>query len=547
MVLQNVAYAAILLGVLVFVHEFGHFIVAKAVGVKVLRFSIGFGPRIFGFKKGETEYRVAWLPLGGYVKMAGELPNEELSPEEAKRGFLAQAPWKRMLIVAAGPAFNLIFPILLYFLVGLGVHERISTRVGAVEPGLPAAEAGIRPGDYIRAIDGEPVRTFDELKAKLQTRYSRPVSLTVERNGQPFATELIPAKTVETNPIETVPRGMIGISPVARPPILGVPSGSIAEAAGLQTFDRVLQINGLPVKDEPAFVHALAQASGRVELKVERFDPIELPGAQVQVPEIRAASLEKRQGEGFAALGAESADLYIAAVVRGSPAEQAGIKPRDRLLSLNGKPLKSFLTFALALNELGDKPFTLAWRSGRDEKVAQLRQTKQELKDDEFGGQGGETYDLGLRPVAINAAEQLSAEKVKINLGVREAMVTSLRIVPEIIKKTAQVIGHLITGRVPFKSVGGPIMLYQIASRSAEEGLDSFLNAMAVISINLGLMNLLPIPVLDGFHLFAAAWEGIRRRPIPMRAREIANMVGLAMLLLLMAMVFKNDIMRLRF
>src|SRR3982074_737679 len=102
MVLQNVAYAAILLGVLVFVHEFGHFIVAKAVGVKVLRFSLASGPRIFGFKKGETEYRVAWLPLGGYVKMAGELPNEELSPEEAKRGFLAQAPWKRILLVGAG-------------------------------------------------------------------------------------------------------------------------------------------------------------------------------------------------------------------------------------------------------------------------------------------------------------------------------------------------------------------------------------------------------------------------------------------------------------
>src|SRR3982074_2525544 len=154
MVLQNVAYAAILLGVLVFVHEFGHFIVAKAVGVKVLRFSIGFGPRIFGFKKGETEYRVAWLPLGGYVKMAGELPREELSPDEAKRGLLAQAPVKRMLIVAAGPGFNLIFPILLYFLVGLGAHERISTRVGAVEPGLPAAESGLGPGDYIRAIYG---------------------------------------------------------------------------------------------------------------------------------------------------------------------------------------------------------------------------------------------------------------------------------------------------------------------------------------------------------------------------------------------------------
>ncbi|HME89968.1 MAG TPA: site-2 protease family protein, partial [Myxococcaceae bacterium] len=132
MVLQNIGYTLLLLGVLVIVHEFGHFIVAKAFNVKVLKFSVGFGPRIFGFQKGETEYRVAWLPLGGYVKMAGEQPTEELPPEEAKRGFLAQAPWKRMLISAAGPGFNLIFPVLIYFLVSLGAHERVSTKIGSV-------------------------------------------------------------------------------------------------------------------------------------------------------------------------------------------------------------------------------------------------------------------------------------------------------------------------------------------------------------------------------------------------------------------------------
>ena len=519
---QNVAYALILLGVLVFVHEFGHFLVAKAAGVKVLRFSIGFGPRIFGFRKGETEYRIAWLPLGGYVKMAGEQPNEELTPEEEKRGFLAQPPWKRILIVAAGPVSNLLFPILLYFVLTLGTHDRISTRIGSVEPGLPAAEAGLRPGDYVRAVDGEPVRTFDELKAALQPRYGRPVVLTIERNGQRSTAQLTPAKTVESNPIETVPRGMIGISPVSRPPTLGVPVGSAAAAAGLRTFDRVLQVNGQPVKDELAFAAAMAKASGRIELTVARVEPVDLPGAAVHVPKLLSAAIDKQEGDGYAALGTESSDLYVAAVVPGSAAENGGIKPGDRLLALNGRPLKSFLTLALALNELGDRPFTLRWRSGAEEKTAQLRQTKLELKDDEFGS-GSDALDLGVRPVAIGAAEELSAEKVKIHVGPREAMATSLRIVPEITKKTAQVIGQLITGRVPFKNVGGPIMLYQIASKSAEEGLDSFLNAMAVISINLGLMNLLPVPILDGFHLFAALWEWVRRRPIPARAREIAG------------------------
>jgi regulator of sigma E protease len=544
--LQNVAYTLILLGVLVFVHEFGHFLVAKALNVKVLRFSIGFGPPVFGFRRGETEYRVAWLPLGGYVKMAGELPNEELPPEEAKRGFLAQAPWKRMLIVGAGPGFNLIFPILAFFLAGLGVHERISTRIGSVEPGLPAAEAGLRPGDRIAAVDGQKVATFDELKALLQPRYDRPVTLTVERGGQQFVAQLTPAKTTESNVIETVPRGMIGISSVAKPPLVGVPLGSAGAAAGLKTFDRIVQLNGEPVKDEPSWNDIISKQSGTLELKVERSNLVRLPGATVQTPDLVSVSVPRQPGEGYAALGAEGADLYVGFVVPGSAAERAGLQRGDRLLELNGKSLKSFLTFALALNELGDRPFDLKWRSGFQVKVQHLRQTKLEAKDDELGA-GTESFDFGVRPQLPSPAEANGAEKVKVRMSVSEAMAASLRIVPEIIRKTAQVIGYLVTGRVPFKSVGGPIMLYQIASKSAEEGLDSFLNAMAVISINLGLMNLLPIPILDGFHLFAAAWEGVRRRPIPMRAREIANMVGLAMLLFLMVMVFKNDIMRLRF
>ncbi len=157
MILQNLGYTAVLLGVLVFVHELGHFLAAKALGVKVLRFSIGFGPRLFGFTRGETEYRIAVLPLGGYVKMAGEVPGEEVTPEEEARSYLAQSPWKRMLIVAAGPAFNLLFPLLVLFVV-LASYPQTSTRVLSLEPGLPAAEAGVQLGDVITRVDGQPVR-----------------------------------------------------------------------------------------------------------------------------------------------------------------------------------------------------------------------------------------------------------------------------------------------------------------------------------------------------------------------------------------------------
>jgi regulator of sigma E protease len=542
MFVQNIGYTLLLLGILVFVHEFGHFIVAKALNVKVLRFSIGFGPRIFGFTKGETEYRVAWLPLGGYVKMAGELPQDELSPEEAKRGFLAQAPWKRALIVTAGPAFNLLFPILAYFLLFLGTHQQISTRIGSVEPGLPAAEAGLQPGDRILAVDGEKVRTFEELRAHLQPRYDRPITLTVERQGRQSTTTLTPAKSLETNPIETLPRGLIGISPNPKAPVLGVPEGSPAAAAGLKTFDRVLSVNGEPVKDELAFNAAIDKAGGLVQLKLERDPRIELPGVAAHVPDVVSVSIEKQPGHGYEAIGAERVDLYVARVIPGSAAEKAGLKVGDRIVALNGKKLKSFLLLTLALNELADKPFKLTWRSSSEEKTQELRQTALAAKDEY--GQVSEGFDLGIRPLAPSPTELSDVEKVSIYMGPGEALGASLKVVPEIIRKTAQVLGYLVTGRVPFKSVGGPIMLYQIASKSAEEGIGSYLNAMAVISVNLGLINLFPIPVLDGFQLLASIWEAIRRRPIPARAREIANMIGLAMLIVLMVMVFKNDIMR---
>jgi regulator of sigma E protease len=542
MPIQKVAFFLLFLGALVFVHEFGHFIVAKWLKVKVLKFSIGFGPRIFGFTRGDTEYRISWVPLGGYVKMAGEQPFEELTPDEAKRGFLAQPPYKRALIVMAGPMFNLIFPIIAYFFVFLGSHQAISTRVGSVEPGLPAALAKIEPGDRIVKVDGEEVRTFDELRSALQNVYDREISVTVERDKNQFVAKLTPKKTVESNPIEKVTRGMIGISPVVRAPVIGVAKGSAAEVAGLRTFDRVLSINGQPVKDELTLKALLDQAQGTLKLEVAREEAVDLPGASLQKASVAKVELEKQPGVSYAALGAERGDLYVSSVAAGSPAEAAGIKAGDRLLDLNGQPISSFLIFHYALREIEEKPFTLSWRSDGQVKSQELKQAKVEV-DDELK-QTSEVLDLGLRsrPGFPEAAEP---EMVTIHMSAGQAFMASAKIVPEIIGQTAMVIGKLFTGGVPFKSVGGPIMLYEIAAKSAERGLDSYLTAMAVLSINLGLMNLLPIPVLDGFHLLAAAWEGVRRRPIPVRAREVANMVGLMLLAVLMVMVMKNDITRL--
>jgi regulator of sigma E protease len=542
--LQGPGLFIVLLGVLITVHELGHFLVAKACGVKVIRFSIGFGPKLFGFTKGETEYQVALLPLGGYVKMAGDTPHEELSPEDAQRGFLNAAPWKRALIVVAGPVFNLVFPVLIYFFVFFGPHETISTRVGFVDPAMPAAAAGIRPGDRIVAVDGEKVRTFEEMREAFVGRFDRSIPITIERDGKQQIVNVTPNRIVESSPVDTVERGQIGVAHTNRPAVLGVPPGSPAAQAGLKTFDRILSINGVATPDEAALNEQLAKMEGTLELTVQRMDAVPAGVVTGRAPSVHKVTVQKQPGaEGFAALGAQPSDMYVGSVFPGSPAEKAGLRVGDQLVSFNGEPLNSFNVLAGKLSTLKEQSFQLGWRSAdgqeRTETIAQANHTSK----DEMG-QESSRLELGLRPWLPSTAELLPTDKVTVTLGVGEALREAATVVPKIVGQMVKVIGGLVTGQVSHKTLGGPVMMYQLASKSVDQGLDYFLNLMAIISINLGVMNLLPIPILDGFHLLSAFWEGIRRRPIPVRVREVANVVGLVLLMALMGMALINDITR---
>ncbi|MFL5355247.1 RIP metalloprotease RseP [Archangium sp.] len=536
----------LLLGVLITVHELGHFLVAKACGVKVVRFSIGFGPKLFGFTKGDTEYQVAALPLGGYVKMAGDSPYEELTPEEAERGFLNAAPWKRALIVAAGPFFSLAFPVLVYFFVFVGPHEATSTRVGYVDPAMPAAAAGIRPGDRIVAVDGEKVRTFPELPEAFVGRFDRPVPLTIERDGKQQIINVTPRKIIDSSPINSVERGQIGIQPDRKPAVVGVPPGSPAAQAGLQSFDRILALNGTSIPDEGALLEQLEKLpeGTALELTVQRSQRVEAGTVVGQVPSVTQVKLSRLQGEGFAALGAEPADLYVATLFPGSAAEKAGIRMGDRLVSFNGEPLRSFNVLAGELSKLKEQSFKLTWRSAADgqEHTGALAQHTWTTKD--RLGQESSRLELGVRPWRPSLAEVSPADTVTVHVSIPEALSQSVAIVPRIVWQMVKVIGRIATGQMSTKTLGGPVMMYQLASESAEQGMDTFLNLMAIISINLGVMNLLPIPILDGFGLLSAIWEGIRRRPISMRVREMANVVGIVLLVALMVMAFYNDVTR---
>ena len=545
---QSVAYlpyTVLLLGVLIFVHEMGHFLLAKALGVKVLRFSIGFGPPIVAFTRGDTEYRIAWFPLGGYVKMAGEQPYDELPPEEAKYGFLAQAPWKRMLIVAAGPVFNLVFPVLVFFIVLLGLSEHPTSQVGSVEPGMPAAEAGIRPGDRIVAIEGQQIDLFEEISDQLKGRYDRPTVVTVDRGGKQITLTLTPVRSTVNEPLsDPETRGQIGIRPFPLAPLLGVPAGSPAAAAGLKSFDRVVAINGQPVRDERDLERVAGAAQGDLEVEVLREEALDLPGIGGTNPRVVRARVARQPGDGYAALGAESTATFIHTVLPDSPAARAGLARGDQLLSLNGAKVRSFTGLINALTEqIKDQPFTLAWRTAAgEEKRLELQQARSREKD-QLGRESG-LLDFGVRPRYFGMGDVLTPETVKVRLSPGKALVKSLEIVPNDIKKVATVLALMITGQVSMDAMSGPVGLHRMTTQAAEAGFDQFLSMMAIISINLGVVNLLPIPILDGFHLLAAAWEAVRRRPISMRAREIANWVGLVMLVSLIVRVFYNDLFK---
>ena len=532
----HILSVAVLLGGLIFFHELGHFLVAKAFRVKVLRFSIGFGPKILGFTWGETEYRLAILPLGGYVKMAGDDPTTPVAPEDAGRGFLEQRPWKRMAIAFAGPAFNLIFPVLAYFAVFSLQTEAIAPQVGQVIAGMPAEKAGLLPGDRIVAIDGEPVYAFQDLRRFVDPAAGRPLEMTVERGGAKTAVTVTPEAFVEQDPIESVTVGKIGIVPNPAAPVVGVAHGGPAFEAGLRSLDRISSVGG-------AAVGSIEQALSLVEAKVKEGAPFEIvamrqePGAAegAEGREVRATIAP----DGSGSAGIESAELYVSRVADDSPAAAAGLRPGDRVVSLDGASLRSWQQIEKAQRELADKPFTLAFVRGGEEMSVTLAQAAT-TKQDELRDRPVTVYTFG----AYGGLPALAAPVVEVPFRPVLAAQMAVASTWEVARKIARGMGMIVTGQIAFKNVGGPLQIYDIATKAAEQGWEVFLHTMAMVSINLGLVNLFPVPVLDGGHIVQAGVEAVRRKPLSMRAREITNAVGVAMLLTLMVFAIKNDIFR---
>ena len=564
---MNALFFILLIGPLVFFHELGHFLFAKLFGVRVLVFSLGFGPKIFSFVRGETTYQVCWVPLGGYVQMYGQDPTEDVTPDEYNGSFNSKPLWQRFLIMLAGPVANLLLPLVIFFAyysIGDGYDTRTSTVIGTLDQGKPAYAAGLRPGDKILALDGTPVRYFSEEVARVvEQKANVPIQVTVLRKDQELSFTITPAAGTKSTRLGTEQVGILGIAPSFLASQVGVlDPESPAAKAGLRTNDLLLAINDQPITRWLEIEGLLEKVVPKSPVSVTYIRGAKLPlslfSAELALPPQTIQMIAPEQPSA-ARFGLASVDTFVSELHPDTPAAKAGFLLGDQVLGYlpsdavidaqqcTTTPMKdpitiwSFLQRDLTTHP-GETRVLAVHRPGVSCTLA-LRITPTAQPIDSESGQPypDEALQIGmLNSQAIDPKLDLIAVEDRLTFAAKESWYRTGRTIKEI----TLIFARLIQGQVPMKSLGGPIMIYKVAGQAADAGWDQFLWAMALISINLGVLNLLPIPMLDGGHLIFLAVEAVRRKPVSLRFREIASFIGISMILLLMLFAFKNDLER---
>ena len=418
------------LGVLVFVHELGHFLAARRIGVRVLTFSLGFGPKLLSFKRGDTEYCISAIPLGGYVKMAGENPDDARTgaPDE----FLSKSKWQRFQVLVMGPVMNLalawvVMALVLYQGAPMAAYEKMPVVVGTVEEGSVAAQAGIVPGDRVIAVDSVDIASWEQLGLAIIPKANRPVTLVLVRDGQPVTVRLTPKA------VGKFEMGDIGIGPVFRPQISSVNSGEPAAAAGFREADVILAVNEKRNVTRDSVIEAIRGSEGKLlTIEIERA----------------------------------------------------------------GQPMS----------------ITVSPRRFED------------------------TYRIGavISPFELRKVEPTIVEAFKMSANQNW----------EWTKLIFQTLGGLLTRETSVKQLMGPVAIADLSGDAAEAGMLQLFGLMAMISLNLGLLNLMPIPVLDGGHITILAIEGLSRRDFSIKVKEKMLLAGFVLLVMLMVTVIYNDLRR---
>lgn len=541
-----IVYIIILIGVLVFVHEFGHYIAARCFNVKVISFSIGFGPRIGGFKKGDTNWEIRLLPLGGFVQMYG-VDFEEVTDKEDpdfNRAYNNKPIWQKAIINLAGPLFNLLLPIPLLFVANLAtVTEQLPSVAGLVLDGS-AATGIMQPGDKITHINDKQVKYWYQVHDIVADNPKKPLEFTVERGNEIVKYTITPDE-IELRDAYDVMRstvGRIGVTIDQSTAIIGLTSPNAPAAiAGLATFDEITAVNGNPIYTYIELEQAIKNApSGKLTLDLLRPLPVDADYGSINIlaPMQIQLSNDTRDLE---QLGIASAANFITQVDENSPASKAGLQPGDQILTHNGAPVSLFRSTLDNMAQKFEDVHTLRVRRDGNEFETTIQLQKLTITG-EFQEEMPIIYAGMYSQIPTQVPDTIQKPfGDRLTYAGSEAIHTTLSASGMLVVYIAR----MFQGKVSTKSIGGPILIGHMAQKAGEEGAGTFMRMMAIISINLGIVNLIPIPLFDGGKLAILLVEAIKRGPISMRTRQIIAYIGLAMVALLLVLAFKNDLERL--
>ncbi len=543
----SIVGVVVLLGGLIFFHELGHYLVAKLFGVRVEVFSLGFGKKLIRRRIGETEYCLSLVPLGGYVKLMGDDPYRAVPASEAERAFSTQKLYKRFLIVAAGPIANFLLAVVLFIIIFWVGQPMRATKIGTVVVASPAWEAGLRPGDRITKIDSTPLTFWSDLEDGLKTRTGQKVDLSVDRSGTQLIVPLNVGLTRSRNVYgeDEEVGGIKGISPYPLQPMVGISDpASPAFSAGLRTGDVITKVDSREVTVWEEMRDALVSnwvAKKPVTITVKRglgtSDKPEEKSFSLVYPTKPASSTSD-----LTALGLHPSELFVFKVTPNSPAEKGGLQPGDRIVKVGDSPIFNFETIVDEVQAAGDKGRPLIFTLEREGKSVLL-----DLKPIETSQEDPITRETKKRFMVGFVPQTALTESEMVKFQIREPLKLVGHAISETVKVAERMVvslAKLVTGSVSVKNLGGPVLIASIAGKSLDAGIVPFLQTMALISINLFLLNLFPIPVLDGGHLLFFTLEAIKGKPVSIRTMEIANQLGLVLILMLVALTFFNDISR---
>jgi regulator of sigma E protease len=581
------------IGLLIYLHELGHYVCARMIGVRVEVFSLGFGPRLWGFRRGATDYRISAVPLGGYVAVAGQDPSDRRYP--ASQCLWSKSVGQRALYFAGGVVMNLLFALVAFPIVFHSGVEFIAPEVGSVFPGSPAWEARLQPGDKIVALDGKPMYSFENLDAEVALAGPRTIRLRVERNNQELVVEAEPRFESDAG----LYRLGINYPIVQREPTLSIRAGTPADLAGLRTGDVLLSWNGHPILGRPVLPEEVDHTLD-TEVSVRRdgkeltiripptpIDPSQPPvigvnpfpyvvsGLRPGLPALQTLGLQRGDhllavdGHPFhgpdLSVAAEGSDRLTLRVRRNGEERElaAPVTPADRKAIADYVAFTTDLGSSLLLPHPGGAAANAGMQPG-DEVIAidgQPVHDWESLRSKVLAAAAGTVLHFTVRRDGAEVPLAIAPQAQRVDLGVVTMVPTKMTEVRQdsfagavragtvaavdLIKQLYVTIKGMITGQVGAKNLGGIITISRVSYQVAQGGPSRFFFFLALLSINLAFINVLPIPVLDGGYLLFLLIEKIKGSPVSPRVFGYSQILGLVFVLALVVFVTYNDILRL--